>query len=674
MLETPSPEQDDSLAAELSRTAALLRNNAPDAAARAQKILQTIPGQQQALALLVSAKRLSGDKAGAAALLRAWAQAEPRLAAVHYELGLLLSDLGERAGAIAALSRAVELEPQHPSAWRALGDQLAAAGRSPESLKAYRRHFDVCIPELKLLESAAQMDAEQAGMAEAILREALKISATDVSAMRLLGDVYMRMGRHETAEAILSQALALAPEFHPARLLRAIARLRALKWSLSLEDFDLLLADDPSNALYLNGKAQVLVSLGDNEGAIQVYEKILAEDRRAPDTWTHYGHALKSVGRQDDSVRAYRKALSLQPGLGHAYWSLANMKTIEFTPAEIARMRAESGRADRSAGQRALIHFALGKALEDAGDYAASFENYDKGNRLRRSEIHYNADATSAMMRRSTALFTPEFFAKRAGAGSKARDPIFIVGLPRSGSTLVEQILASHSAVEGTMELGEVAFIALRLFDFENTGDETRYPGVLAELPPEEFKVLGERYIEQTRVYRKLGTPRFVDKALSNFYHLGLIQLMLPNAKIIDTRRHPLGCGFSIFRQHFGPSENFFYDQAEIARYYRDYVELMAHFDAALPGRIHRVFYEDMVADSDREIRRLLDYCELPFEDSCLRYYETERSVSTASSEQVRQPIFDSAIERWKSYEPWLEPMKAALGDVLTQYPATPEF
>jgi hypothetical protein len=355
----------------------------------------------------------------------------------------------------------------------------------------------------------------------------------------------------------------------------------------------------------------------------------------------------------------------LAPGFGEAYWSLANLKTYRFDVPEIEAMRSALTRAELRDEDRYHLEFSLGKALEDGGDFAASFDHYTKGNALRRKSTGYSADETTAHMQRSKALFTRDFFAERVGSGASAPDPIFVVGLPRAGSTLIEQILSSHSQVEGTMELPDISHLARELGGQKLRDEVSKYPETLAGLDRERLRALGEAYIARTRVQRKTDRPFFIDKMPNNFAHLGLIHLILPNAKIIDARRHPMANCFSAFKQHFARGQTFTYDLGELGRYYRDYVELMAHFDAVLPGRVHRVHYERMVADTEGEVRRLLAACGLPFEDACLRFNETERAVRTASSEQVRRPIFTDAVEQWRNYEQWLGPLRDALGPAL---------
>jgi len=362
----------------------------------------------------------------------------------------------------------------------------------------------------------------------------------------------------------------------------------------------------------------------------------------------------------------------LRPGFGEAWFSLANLKTVRFTADDIAAMRAQLRRADIPDADRLQFEFALGKALEDAGEYAGSFEHYARGNALRRAAVVYDIGSTTRLVQRTEALYTPQFLRSRAGSGSPSPDPIFILGMPRAGSTLVEQILASHSQVEGTRELPDVPGFALELGVLEAHGKPATYPKAVEQLTHAQLLALGERYLAQTRPHRIQGKPHFIDKMPSNFLHVGLIHLILPNARIIDARRSPLGCCFANFKQHFQSGVWFSYSLEDLGRYYRDYVRVMAHFDAVLPGRVHRVYYEDLVADFESEVRRLLKHCGLSFEERCLRFHETKRSIQTASSEQVRRPLYGDGVEQWRHYEPWLGPLKEALGDVIDQYAQRP--
>jgi tetratricopeptide (TPR) repeat protein len=571
---------------------------------------------------------------------------------------------------VTALQRAVALKPDMPDAWRALADHLTAMGDAAGADAAYAQHIRFSSRDPRLLEAGAALCENRIALAESLLRQHLKQHPTDVAAIRMLAEVALRLGRNGDAERLLSRCVELAPGFTPARHNLAMALHRQARPAEARAQIDLALAQEPKNPGYRNLKAAILGRLGEFDEAIAVYTGVLAEYPQQPKAWMSYGHALKSAGRQADSIAAYRRCIELAPGFGEAWWSLANLKTFRFSPADIANMREQLKRSDISDADRLHFQFSLGKALEDAGSFAASFEHYAAGNGLRRIAGRFDAEQHATQLRRASALFTSRFFADRAGSGSPAGDPIFIVGLPRSGSTLLEQILSSHSAVEGTMELPDVISIARSLGEREP--GESGYPEVLAGLSRDQLRELGERYLAATRVQRKSAAPFFIDKMPNNFAHVGLIHLMLPNSRIIDARRHPLACGFSNFKQHFAHGQHFTYDLEDIGRYYRDYLELMAHFDAVLPGRIHRVIYERMVEDTETEVRRLLDYCGLPFEEACLRFHENDRPVRTASSEQVRQPIYRDGVDHWRHYEPWLGPLKDALGPALEAYPAVP--
>jgi tetratricopeptide (TPR) repeat protein len=429
----------------------------------------------------------------------------------------------------------------------------------------------------------------------------------------------------------------------------------------ALAELERLLGQAPGCGLFLSLRGAARLDIGDYAAAMADFTAALEQDPDQPRLWLSLGHALRTVGRQAESVEAYRRSLALAPTLGEAYWSLANLKTFRFTDSDVETLQAQLSDGRLADDDRLHCHFALGKALEDAAEWAASFEHYRAGNAIRRRQLPYDAAETSDRIGRATALFDESFFADRGGAGSPDADPIFIVGLPRSGSTLIEQILASHSQVEGTMELPDLTAMAKRLGGRLKRGDISKYPEALGALTRDELTALGEEYLARTRIQRKTDRPRFIDKMPNNFLHVGMIQLILPNAKIIDARRQPMAACFSCFKQHFARGQAFSYDLADLANYYADYVALMAHFDRTLRGRIHRVQYEAMVGDTETEIRRLLDYCGLDFEPGCLSFWQTDRSVRTASAEQVRRPIFGEAVEHWRHFEPWLGPLKQAL-------------
>ena len=595
-------------------------------------------------------------------------KAAPNHAEALVVLGAALGERGKAREAVPALLRAVQINPKHAQAWRMLGDQFTLLGDTKAADAAYARHLEASINDPKLMEAATALYENKLAIAERTLREFLKENPTDVAAIRMLAETGARLGRYEDAEKLLARALVLAPGFDMARHNYASVLQRQNKLPEARAQADMLLQHAPHNPGYCNMKAAILARMGETEEAAVLYAATLQRYPEQPKTWMSYGHTLKTGGKTEQSIAAYRKSIAQMPALGESWWSLANLKTFRFTPEDVAVMRAQLERTDLSEEDRLHLHFALGKALEDGGQYAQSFEQYAKGNAIRHAHLGYDADEISDQVRRLKAVCTTEFFRARQGVGAPDPDPVFIVGLPRSGSTLIEQILASHSAVEGTMELPEILSIVRRLGGQKKRNEPSAYPEILASLPAEEFHRLGKEYLERTRVYRKLGRPFFIDKMPNNFFHIGLIHLMLPNAKIVDARRHPLGCCFSCFKQHFARGQGFTYSLEDIGRYYADYVELMAHYDAVLPGHVHRVFYETMVENPEAEIRRLLAYCGLPFEEVCLRFYENDRAVRTASSEQVRSPIFTEGVSQWRHYEPWLDPLKAALGPALT-YP-----
>ncbi|MBI1684043.1 tetratricopeptide repeat-containing sulfotransferase family protein [Caulobacter hibisci] len=660
-------EPTGSLATALAHAGRLLSHDPKLARDQALAILDAVPRHPGATLILAAALRLSGDAAAALPVIDPLSRALVQAPEVQLEHGLVLLDLGRTQEAVAALHRATTLDPNLGEAWRALSVGLTVLGDLAGAQAASDRQMRASARDPDLIAAGSALIEGRLAQAEHGLRAYLKARPDEPAALRMLAEVAARLGRYEDAERILSQTLAFAPGFTAARHNLATLLYRQNKTLEALEQLDLLQAADPRHPAYANLRAAALVRIGEYEAATAIYRDVLERHPHQPKGWMSYGHALKTLGRRAECEAAYRKAVEQAPMLGEAWWSLANLKTLRFTDDDLATMEGQLAGEGLADEDRFHLHYALGKALEDAGRYGESFEHYARGAEQRRAQVRYDADDTTAHVTRSKALFTPAFFAERAGRGSDAPDPIFVVGLPRSGSTLIEQILASHSQVEGTMELPDVIALAKRL-----GGRGGAYPEALADLDPEALRALGEEYLERTRVQRKTDRPFFVDKMPNNFAHAGLIHLMLPNARIIDARRHPLGCCFSGFKQHFARGQTFSYGLTDIGRYYADYVALMAHFDSVLPGRIHRVIYEAMVESPEAEIRRLLDHCGLPFEDGCLNFHQNDRAVRTASSEQVRQPIFKDGVDQWRNYEPWLDPLKAALGPVLTAYPAAP--
>ena len=512
-----------------------------------------------------------------------------------------------------------------------------------------------------MVKLALALQQDRLDIAEQGLRARLRQDPVDVAAIRMMAEVAARLGRYSDAEKLLARALQLAPDFHAARSNYVTVLHRQSKFIAAYQNANMLIAAQPEDFGHLALKAGVLVRTGDYDEAIALYERILERFPEQPRLWVSLGHVLKTVGRQLESVAAYRKAIALAPSFGDAYWSLANLKTVTLGDDDRAAMALALEEAT-SQSDRYHLHFALGKAFEDAKNWEAAFTHYAQGNRLRRAELPYNADRTTEHVEHSCALLTKVAFAQRAEGGHLANDPIFIVGLPRSGSTLIEQILASHSEVEGTMELPDIGTIAADLGGRGSGEDDPAgYLPRLLALSPEERSTLGQRYLDGTRVQRKTDRPRFIDKMPNNFLHIGIIHLILPNAVIIDARRDPMATGFSCFKQHFSRGQGFTYNLNDLGRYLNDYAKLLSHFDSALPGRILRISHEALVAEPEQIIRNMLAHCGLRFEADCLAPHKTDRAVRTASSEQVRQPINADALEHWRHFEPWLEPLQSTL-------------
>lgn len=661
-----------SIEAALAHALRLLDAQPALAAEQANEILAAAPGHPGAELLLGMAANAQGDFARAEAILDPLARGQPRSARTWLELARARIGAGRRVEAMPCLERAVVLQPGLPGAWLALADLRFAAGDEDGADAAYLQHVRHSAHDPELLAAADALARGELPDAETRLRARLARQPFDVAALRMLAELAARLGRNEEAALLLEHALERAPGFDAARRNYAAVLNRGNRHAEALAEIDALLERAPGDPPLRNMRAVVLGKLGDFDGAIATYEAVLARTPEQWQVWLGYGHALKTANRTDDAVAAYRRAIALKPGFGGAWWSLANLKTVRFDAADIEAMRAQLRRGDLDDDARLHFEFALGKALEDAGEDADAFVHYARGNALRRRQLPYDAALGRERTRRAIRTYTPGFFAERAGAGCPAPDPIFVVGMPRAGSTLIEQILSSHPQVEGTMELPSLIAITRELRQREGNPETTSYHDVLAGLDRTELVALGEDYLRRAQAHRREGRPLFIDKMPNNFAHVGLIHAILPNAKIVDARRHPLACCFSNFKQHFARGQAFSYGLADMGGYYADYVALMAHFDEVLPGRVHRVIYEDMVADTEAQVRALLAYCGLDFDERCLRFFENRRAVRTASSEQVRRPIYREGVDQWRRFAPWLGPLEEALGPVLERYPAVP--
>ena len=661
---TPSPDrlmsaeqQDETL-----RRARLLLGPEPEAAlTAAERLLLVTPSHLEARFIRAAALRRTGAADAARAALAPLAAQHPKAWGLQFELGAALATLGETEPAIAALARATSLNPESSLAWHALGDQKGLTGDQAGADAAQARAVPGSVNDQALHEPARLLFGGAADRAEAMLQDRFGFHLTDPLAAVLLADVGERLGLHLEVDRFLEARRDQAPRFAPLRQRRAVSLFRRHRIAEALAEVEHLQEVGAASITLRALDAAIATQLGDVGRAIRLHGELVKAVPQKAQYRIAFGHALKTAGRQADAIAAYRQGLALDPQLGDAYWSLANLKVAPFKAAEVAAMQALSDQEEAlRPEQRAPLHYALGKALEDGGRYGAAFAHYQRGAAIRRAETPYDAAANRAFVRRSIATFTPAFYAARDGSGDQTEGPIFIVGLPRSGSTLVEQILASHSAVEGLSELPDLTLLAGDLAARLSAGGGA-YPASLTTIDPAEFAALGAAYLRGASLYRKQDRPFFVDKFPGNFAHLGLIRLILPKARIIDVRRDPIACCFSAFKQCFAQGQAYSYDLDDIGCYYTDYLEFMAHFDRVAPRWVHRVHYESLVTDPETTVRRLLSACGLPFEASCLCFHENPRPVRTASSEQVRRPISKAAVDHWRRFEPWLDPLKAAL-------------
>jgi tetratricopeptide (TPR) repeat protein len=655
----PSP-----IETEVQRLRALLeRGQFAPALAVAQALRAQVPENRDVLYMTAVSLRYLQRIPEALATLAELERHYPDYSRLFQERGHCHVAMRSPEPAIQAFLRAVNLNPSLPASWNALQVLFRMTGRRSDAENAAGQAAKLASLPPEILTAFALFADGEIQAAEHIVRQYLLTHGNHVEGMRLLAQIGMKLDIVDDAELLLENVLVLAPDYDAARYEYAVALLARHKHVRAREEMEKLLKADPNNRVYRTMHATVCTGFGDYSQALPLYREILAETPNEPELHLSLAYALKTLARTQEAIESYRAAAAVRPHYGEAYWGLANLKTYRFTDAEITQMRAAEASANIPQTDRYHLCFALGKALEDRDEYAESFAFYQRGNALKKTECRYRPELLERNARLQASVCTREFFTARQGVGCRDRSPVFILGLPRSGSTLIEQILSSHSQVEGTMELAVIPRLVQDLQAREPTGSTARYPGLLAELTAEDFERLGEQYLSDTKVYRK-GRPLFIDKMPNNFRHLGLIHLILPNAKIIDARRDPLACCFSNYKQLFASGQQFTYSFDDIARYYRMYVELMAHWDRALPGRILRIKHEDVVDDFESNVRRILDFCELDFEQGCLEFYKTQRTVHSASSEQVRRPLYRQGVDQWRHYEPWLGPLKEALGPI----------
>ena len=558
-----------------------------------------------------------------------------------------------------------------PLHWQALAEAAARAGRSAEAEAAWAQAALAAVRDPALREAALALAQNRLDVAERLLKPHLKTHPNDVQAIRMLAELAGRIGRLEDAEHLLRRALDLAPGFHAARANLATVLLRRQRGGEALDEIATLLGHDPDNPAFLNLEGVALTKIGDHADAARRFAAVLARVPANPRLHLSHGHTLKTIGQQAEAIAAYRTATTLKPGFGEAWFSLANLKAVRFTADDEATMATALADPALPDDDRLHLAFALGKAREDAGDPPAAFAHYTEGNRIRAAQLAYDPAPTEALVAQTRARIDAPFLAARADWGDPAPDPVFVLGMPRSGSTLVEQILASHPLVEGTRELPDIEMLARRLAA-RHAPDAPGGPGAalhahvaaLAAAPPEAFAEAGAAYLAATRVHRKTGRPLFIDKMPNNWAFVPFIRLILPNARIIDTRRGAMATCFSLFKQHFARGQAFSYRLDHLARSYRAYVALMDHIDAVAPGTIVRVDHEALVADPEAGIRALLAALRLPFDPACLTFWQTERAIQTASSEQVRRPINRDGLDRWRDFAPFLGELAAGLGDL----------
>ncbi len=672
MSATPSPRGASVVEQEVFRIRSLLQaQQFADAEAAASVLIERVPLNRDVLYLLAIAQRHQRQIPEALITLERLERAHPTFKHVHEERGHCYVAQKNAPAAIQAYLTGVQTNPALPASWsmleglyRLIGDPENAAIAAAHVAKLNELPPDV-VAATSLFSDGDVVSAEK------LIRAFLLKNGDHIEAMRLLARIGLSLEAYDDAEVLLAAVLKRSPDYVAARYDYARVLLERHKHAEALIELKALLALEPDKREYRTLFATASVGLGDHAGAIQMYRDLLGSadipQWASAELQLSIAHSLKTLGQQENAIAAYRAAILMRPRYGEAYWSLANLKTYRFTDDELSDMAASESSSECTPTDRYHLSFALGKAYEDIGHFETSFRFYERGNAEKRAESRYRPELIELNTKNQISTCTPAFFAKHAGAGSQSKKPIFILGLPRSGSTLLEQILASHSAVEGTQELANIPRFALEFQGPHSDNDNPRYPAVLADTPTPEFERLAEQYLRDTAVYRT-DKAHFIDKMPNNFRHIGLIHLLFPNARIIDARREPMACCFSNLKQLFARGQEFTYSIDDIARYYTTYLELMRHWDHVLPGRVLRVQHEEVVEDLEGNVRRILDFCGLEFEGACIEFHKTARSIRTASSEQVRQPIFRDGLDQWKHFEPWLGPLKEALGDALLNY------
>jgi tetratricopeptide (TPR) repeat protein len=636
------------------------------ALASAETVLQDDADHIDALYIKAVCERYLGRNDRALASVDQLKSLSPDFGRAHQEEGHIFKAMGDFEGAMAAYRRACQCNPVLQASWKAQAEILEGWGHRDIAKEMRGQEQRIASLPKSLVAISHLLYEGKLVKAETACRHFLQKNPHHVEAMRLLADIGSRLGILEDADFLLESALEFEPDNIQVRIDYIQTLRKRQKFADALKQSELLYRRDAENPIFQSIYAIESMQTGDYEQALELFEKVLQRLPGDTVTLTSQGHALKTFGRREDAVLSYQKAIESDPGHGDAYYGLANLKTYRFSDDELRLMELQE-QADRLSYQNRIhICFALGKAYEDRKDYDTSFSHYERGNELKRVQSRYEADQMTAELNSQITACTPDLFAKQSGKGCDAPDPIFILGLPRAGSTLLEQILASHSQIDGTLELPNILSLAHRLRRQKQASNDSLYPDVLHDLDADQLRTMGQEFIDNTQIHRQ-GAPYFIDKMPNNFRHIGLIKLILPNAKIIDARREPMACCFSGFKQLFAEGQEFTYGLQEIGQYYRDYVHLMEHWDAMLPGAVLRVQHEDVLDDLDGQVRRMLDYLGLPFEQACIDFHQTERAVRTASSEQVRQPITKASVDLWRHYQSHLQPLKDALGSKILE-------
>ncbi len=657
-------DQRKQIDARLEQAKSLLENSRlVEAEKHTEKILSDFPRNAEALYILAVCQRYLNRLEEALKTLSRLKKIRPGYGRAFQEEGHVCVKAGFVSQALNAYRHAVNLNNSLIASWAGLTKILKSQGKEKNANITQHEYEKLKALPVELL-SVRNMIAEGKNFqAERLCRKFLMENKKNIEGMRLLASLGVAADVLDDAEFLLEKALEYEPNNNFARNDYMEVLYKRQKYQKSLKQAEILRKKEPKNLKYQIAYANQAVAVGKYKKALKIYDQANKALPNNPELRLVHGHALKTIGNVDEAIEAYRKSYNARNDYGDAYWSLANLKTYRFTPDEVLLMDEKESSTSTIITDRIHLNFALGKYYEDSKLFDKSFVHYERGNELQQSQQHYKKEHMTDVLNLQIEYCNSELFKSKKEFGHDATDPIFIVGLPRAGSTLLEQILASHSKVEGTLELPNIPALAYKLAGRKTVNETPDYPKNLSTLSAETLEKFGKDYLDETRIHRT-KLPHFIDKMPNNFRHIALIHLILPNAKIIDARRNPMACCFSGFKQLFASGQQFSYGLEEIGTYYKDYVEVMNHWDKVLPGKILRVQYEDVVSNLENEVTRILEYCNLPFEDNCINFHKTERNVRTPSSEQVRQPIYKSGLEQWKNFEPWLDPLKKSLGNI----------